>query len=68
MTKRVLKISDKLVKVNESATVYFYDNGYMVEIGGQDINENWASVKLMCKTLDEVSVLLKEIDELPREN
>jgi len=68
MTKQILKISDKLKKVSENASVYFYDNGYMVEIGGRNHDDDWATVKLMCKSLDEVYTVLNEIDGLPRDN
>jgi hypothetical protein len=67
MTKQILKVSDKLKSVNDSATIYYYDNGYMVEVGGRQPNDDWSSIKLMCRTLDEVQAILKEIDELPRE-
>ena len=31
-----MKLSDTLSKVNDSITVYRYDNGYMVEVGEMD--------------------------------
>lgn len=65
---KVSKISDKLVKVGECVNVYFYDNAYMVEASGRDKNDDWSNVKLMCKDLDEVQILLQEIDSLPRDN
>jgi len=68
MAKQIFKISEKLKDVSENATVYFYDNGYMVEIGGHNHSGDWAAVKLMCKSLDDVYGLLIEIDGLPRDN
>jgi len=65
--KKIIKISDKLVKVNESISVYFYDNAYMLEATGRDEKDDWASVKLMCKTLSEVMEMMEEIDSLPKE-
>ena len=35
-----MKLNESLVKVNDCLTVYRYDNGFMVEIGGQDKNED----------------------------
>lgn len=64
--KNITKVSDKLVKVNECANVYFYDNAYMVEISGNDSNDDWATVKLVCKDFTEVQAILVEIDTLPR--
>lgn len=61
-----MKISDKLEKVDDSATVHFYDNGYLFEVSGRDHDEDWSSVKILCSSLDEVNSLLKEASTLPR--
>ena len=49
---------NKLDKVNESITVNRYDNGFMVEVGGRDKENDWKSAKILCATeaemLDEV--------------
>ena len=34
-------INDKLAKVNDNFTVNMYDNGFMVEIGGRDSDDEW---------------------------
>ena len=69
MTKRVItKVSDKLDKVSETVNVHFYDNAYMVEVSGRDSNDDWANVKLVCRDIDEVTAILREIDSLPRDN
>lgn len=65
---KAVKISDKLAKVGECVNVYFYDNAYMVEASGRDQNDDWANVKLVCRDLDEVQALLREVDSLPRES
>jgi hypothetical protein len=62
------KIGDKLAKVGECVNVYFYDNAYMVEANGRDKKDDWCSVKLMCKDLDEVQALLLEVESLPRDS
>lgn len=61
------KFSDKLVKVGECINVYFYDNAYMVEANGCDSSDDWVNMKLIAKDLAEVSVMLAEIDSLPRD-
>jgi hypothetical protein len=65
---KAYKIGDKLAKVGECINVYFYDNAYMVEASGRDQNDDWASVKLVCKDLDEVQFLLREVESLPRDS
>jgi hypothetical protein len=64
---KAIKISDKLTKVGECVNVYFYDNAYMVEATGRDKKDDWCTVKLVCRDLDEVQVLLQEVDTLPRD-
>lgn len=67
-TKAVNKISDKLAKVNESFTVYMYDNGYMIEVSGRDSENDYKSVKLMVPTLDQLQPLIKEVAEMERDD
>lgn len=62
-----MKLSDKLAKVNDSLTVYLYDNGYMVEVSGRDDNDDWKTAKIMCNSLEEVSDIVKEASEMPKE-
>lgn len=64
---KAAKISDKLSKVSECVNIYFYDNAYMVEASGRDKKDDWASVKLVCKDLDEVQKLLVEVESLDRD-
>jgi len=64
---KITKFSDKLNKTNESVSVYFYDNAYMVEVSGRDDNDDWLTVKLVAKDLDEVAAMLEEIDGLPKD-
>ena len=66
-TKVVTKISDKLVKVNESFTVYMYDNAYMIEVSGRDSENEYKTVKLMVPTL-ELQALIKETTEMEKDD
>ena len=64
--KQVKKISDKLSKVNDSITINLYDNGYMVEVSGRGLDDDWTNAKILCSNLDEVTTLLKETNELEK--
>lgn len=64
--KQVKKISDKLSKVNDSLTINLYDNGYMVEVSGRGLDDDWTNVKILCVNLDEVNTLLKEANEIDK--
>lgn len=67
-TKNVSKISDKLIKVNETFTVNMYDNGFMVEAGGRNKKGDYVNAKILCNTLDEVLLLVREVCEMDRDN
>ena len=60
-------ISDKLVKVNEAYTINMYDNGFMIEIGGRDDNDEWKNTKIIVSTVEELIELVKEAASLPRD-
>ena len=51
---------DRLAKVNENISINRYDNGWMVEIGGRDDENDWKTTKTLCTTEDEVIALIKE--------
>jgi hypothetical protein len=58
---------NKLAKVNESITVNRYDNGWMVEIGGRNKKEDWATTKTLCNTEEELLALIKEYNSMDLE-
>ena len=60
-------ISDKLTKINESFTIYMYDNGYMVEISGRNSSDDWSTAKILVSTTDELLDLINEASSLPRD-
>ena len=50
----------KLSKVNESITLNRYDNGWMIEVGGRDQENDWKNAKIMCNTEAEVIEVIQE--------
>jgi hypothetical protein len=50
----------KLEKVNESITINRYDNGFMVEVGGRDNDNDWKTAKILCNTEEEMIAVVKE--------
>ena len=62
------KLSDKLVKVNESFTIYRYDNGFMIEVGGRDDDSDWKTAKVLCNSEDEMLEVVKEWNAMPLDN
>jgi hypothetical protein len=55
-----MKYLEKLSKVNESFTVNRYDNGFMIEVGGRDSENDWKTSKILCTTEDELFAVIKE--------
>ena len=60
-------ISDKLTKVNEAFTINMYDNGFMIEVGGRDDNDEWKNTKIIVPTIEELVALVKEAASMPRD-
>ena len=50
----------KLSKVNESININRYDNGFMVEVGGRDNENDWKTAKVLCNTEEEMIAVIKE--------
>ena len=61
------KIKDKLAKVNDSFTVYNYDNGFMFEISGRDSNNDYKNAKIVVTSIEELVALVKEATTLPKD-
>lgn len=64
--KSVTKISDKMIKVNESFSINMYDNGFMFEIGGRDSDDEWVTAKIMCPTVEDLITLVREATDMER--
>ena len=58
------KVSDKLVKVNESFTVNMYDNGYMIDIGGKNKKDDWTSTKIVVQSVEELMAIVQEVTNM----
>ena len=50
----------KLSKVNENITINRYDNGWMVEVGGRDDENDWKTAKILCNTEEEMLSVVRE--------
>jgi len=59
----------KLAKVSDSLTVYRYDNGFMIEVSGRDINkDDWKTVKILCNSNEELSSVIAEYNNKELDN
>lgn len=50
----------KLSKVNENISINRYDNGWMVEVGGRDEENDWKTAKILCNTEEEMLAVVRE--------
>ena len=62
-----MKISDKLVKVDDNFSIYRYDNGFMLEIAGKNGSDEWARAKIMTDNLLDLLELVKEAATITRD-
>lgn len=61
-----LTVGAKLSKVNDCYNVSLYDNGYMVEISGQDKSGDYKTAKIICNELSELLDIVAEISKMER--
>jgi hypothetical protein len=61
-----VKLIDKLAKVDNSFTVTLFDNGYTIEIGGRDAEDNWKTARIVCNSSSELHAIISEAVNLPR--
>jgi hypothetical protein len=62
-----MKVSDKLAKVDNSFTINMYDNGFMVEIGGRNEDDDWATARIMVSDIDSLLAVVKEAAGMKRD-
>lgn len=62
-----MEVNKILSSTHDSFTVYRYSNGFMVEVSGNDINDDWKTLKVMCSTEEDLLTILNEILSLPVE-
>ena len=58
----------KLAKVNDSFTINRYDNGWMVEVSGKDVEGDWKTTKVLCNTEDDLVAVIKEYNTMELDN
>ena len=56
----------KITKVNENFSIYRYDNGFMVEVGGRNDEDDWKECKVLCSTKEELFAVIEEAFALPK--
>jgi hypothetical protein len=56
-----------LEKTNQGYEIQRYDNGFLLEVGGRDYNDDWISLKLVVNSEAELIDLIKVVHTLPKD-
>jgi hypothetical protein len=60
-----VKLNTIFSAVNDSVTVYRFENAWMVEVSGRDVTkEEWPTKKIVCSNLKDVLTLLEEYSNI----
>lgn len=60
------KLIDKFNKLSDNYTITNCENGFVIEITGQDIKEEWLKVKYVIETVEELRNTVQDIAWMPR--
>lgn len=61
-----MHIKDKIIKINQDLQVHMHDNGYVLEASGYNHNDEYVTVRIVCLSIDEVVLRMKEASEMQR--
>jgi len=65
MTKQT-KLIDSFTKINDNYTITNCNNGFVVEVSGQNTNEDWITGKFVIKTIDELKDIVQDLAGMTR--
>lgn len=63
-----MKLVDFISKIGEDINIKVVDNGYLLEVSGRDVEDNWKTVKLVCLSRKELDSLLNQCFDIPRDS
>ena len=59
-----VKLSETYMNVTDSVTVNRYENGWMVEVSGNDHNDSWQNKKFIFSDLKNVLTFLEDYSKI----
>lgn len=65
MTKHI-KLIDCFSKVNDCYSITNCQNGFLIEVGGQDKNDNYNTVKYLFSSIDELKEAVQNLAWMPK--
>jgi hypothetical protein len=54
---------EKLKAVSDSISVNRYDNGWMVEVTGRNVDGDWKTLKILCTSEEDLISLVSEYNK-----
>ena len=64
--KKQNKLIDHFMKVNDNYSITNCQNGYVVDVSGQDKDDNWINAKFVFKTFEELTEAVQDLAWMPR--
>jgi len=61
MSTVIETINEKIRKRDEDFRIYTYDNGYLIEVGGRNEDDDWVTAKVFATTIAEVNEAVEHI-------
>jgi hypothetical protein len=61
MSNVVETINGKIHKRDEDFRIYTYDNGFLIEVGGRNEDDDWVTAKVFATSIDEVQEAVAHI-------
>ena len=65
MTNKI-NLTEKFNKINEAFTITMCDNGFLSDVGGEDLKGDWIDKKILVTTIAELHTLIDQIVQMPR--
>ena len=65
MTKQT-KLIDTFTKINDNYTITNCNNGFVIEVSGQNFSEEWVTGKFVFKTIDELKDVVQDLAAMPK--
>jgi hypothetical protein len=61
MSTVIETINEKIRKRDEDFRIYTYDNGFLIEVGGRNEDDDWVTAKVFATSIAEVNEAVEHI-------
>jgi len=61
MSTVIETIAEKIKKRDEDFRIYTYDNGFLIEVGGRNEDDDWVTAKVFATSIAEVNEAVEHI-------